>query len=342
MKSQLTLRRFWRAAAIPLVVGIALLAASCGRAGPGGGSSTATRGADSPIVIRGVVANTSDPFWTSVACGATKEAKKRGIDFKWYASKSTDATELNSNFDAALLDKPQGVILDSPTVQQFAARVAGQQAKGVPFSVAVGMTPPAWNTIVGNQDAPPEVIAMGKEVLKDGGSVFTVGGSAAVPIVADRYRLLLKELGTVNGVRILPVQFTDFDPAKTQVSVNSAILANPDLKLIVASTGPETIGALAALRQAGRADIKIISVDAVPPAVEALRAGKILTIMSTPVEEFGRLQLSNVADYIEKHKGSTDPITSPQNTTIKIGYLTQQNLDDPKSQGFIYKATCDA
>lgn len=333
MNSQRLFLRVRRGGAVSLALAIALLAAGCGNAGAGGSASS--------IVIRGVIANTSDPFWNTIACAASAEAEKRGIDFKWYGAKSADPTELNTNFNAALLDRPQGVILDAPTVDQFSAQVMAQQAKGVPFTMAVPMNPPAYNTIVGNQDAPPEMIAMGAEVLSDGGSVFTVGGSAAVPILEDRYRLLLKELGKGKGVTILPVQFTDFDPTKTQVVVNSAILAHPDLKLVVASTGPETSGVLAALEQAGRTDIKVISFDAVPAAVEALRAGKILAIGSTPVTEFGEIQISVLADYIEKHKGSTASITEAKETTIKVGLLTQKNVDDPKVAGLLYKASCD-
>ncbi|MFG1646312.1 sugar ABC transporter substrate-binding protein [Amycolatopsis sp. NPDC049252] len=334
MKSQLRSLRVRNAVAIPLALGIALVATGCSSAGTGSGGQSST-------VLRGVVANTSDPFWNTMACGATAAAKKRGVDLKWYGSKSTDPTELNTNFNAALLDQPQGVILDSPTVDQFSAQVAGQQAKGVPFTMAVPMNPPSYNTVIGNQDAPPEMIAMGADVLKGGGSVFTVGGSAAVPLVADRYRLLLQELGKGSGVTILPVQFTDFDPTKTQVAVNSAILAHPDLKLLVASTGPETSGVLAALQQAGRTDIKVISFDAVPAAVEALRAGKILAIGSLPAAEVGEIQVNALADYVDQHKGSVQSITEAKQSHIKTGLLTRQNIDDPASARLIYKATCD-
>jgi len=326
--------------ALPLALASILVTAGCGSGKASTGGNAKPVG-DSKSVIRGVLANTSDPLWTTIGCGATKEAKARNIDFKWYAAKTADSTELNSVFNAANLDNPQGLILDSPTGDQFIAQIQTLQKKGVPVTTTVqGMNPAPYAPIVAHQEAPPEIVAMANDVLKGGGSVFTVGGSAAVPAVADRYKGLLKELAGEPGVKVLPVQYTDFDPTKTQTAVNSAILANPNLKLIIASTGPEGQGAVAALKQSGRSDIKIIAFDAVPAEVQALRDGTILALAAQPAEEIGKIEIDVLADYLANHPGSSTPITEVKNTDVGLKLLTKQNIDDPAVQGFVYKTTC--
>ncbi|WP_409329110.1 sugar ABC transporter substrate-binding protein [Trujillonella humicola] len=303
----------------------------------GGGGQPA---ADGTLVIRGVIANTSDALWNTVACGATKEAQERGVDFEWYASETTDATRLNTNFNAALLDDPQGLLLNAPNVDPFAGQVQTLMRQGVPVASALDMTPPSYVRLFADQAPPQELVDMATEVLSGGGSVFTVGGSAAVPIVANRYEPLLDALEQEEGVTVLPVQFTDFDPNRTQTAVNAAILANPDLKLIIASTGPEGEGAAAAIRSSGRDDIEIIGFDAVPAEVEALRAGTILALGAQPAEEIGRQQLAAIVDYLEE--GNTGPVEPIEPVDLPMGLLTQDNVDDPEMAGYIYSNSCDA
>lgn len=327
--------------ALPLVLATALLTAACG-GGAGSEGTSSGSGSGDELVVRGVIANTSDAFWNTVACGATKEAKERGVDFKWLAGKTTDATELNTNFNAAQLDNPQGLLLNSPSVDQFAAQVRSLMNKGVPVAGSLEMTPPAYITVLAKQDPPPALVTMATDVLEGGGSVFTVGGSAAVPIVANRYQPLLDALQQQPGVNVLPVQFTDFDPNKTQTAVNAAMLANPDLKLIIASTGPEGQGAAAAVKSSGRTDVKIIGFDAVPAEVQALRDGTIMALGAQPAEETGRRQLAGVVEYLQQNPGSTAPVQPIPNVDLELGLLTKDNIDDPAMAGYVYSATCEA
>ena len=341
MKSQVKSRRNL-GAATAVALSVALLATACGGSGSSGSSkaSSGSSTSSAPIVIRGVLAQTSDPFWRTLGCGASAQAKARGIDFKWFESSANDATVLTTNFNTALLDKPQGVLLDAPSVQQFSAQVIAQQAKGVVFSNVVGMTPPTYHLAIADQESPPEVIALAQSVIKGGGSVMTLGGSAAVPILQNRYRRLLEKLRAVPGANVLPVQYDNFDATKAQVDVNAAIIAHPDLKLIFSSNGADTPGVLAALKQANRQDIKVIVADATPSAVEALRAGTILAIQALPALEAGQVQIDALVDFITKHPNNTTPVTETTETIIKVRVLTKANVDDAASQGLFFKTTC--
>src|SRR4051794_28280575 len=77
-----------------------------------GCSSTASpSGTNSNINIAGVVANTSDPFWQTVVCGAQAEAKSLGVTYKSFNTTSTDTNTIASNFQSASLTSPSGMIV---------------------------------------------------------------------------------------------------------------------------------------------------------------------------------------------------------------------------------------
>lgn len=331
-----TATRQWRIiGAVAAALTIATLATAC--SGTGGGASTS---GSKPLVIRQVLANTSDPYWFSVGCQASKVAKKLGLDFKAYQSKGNDAAVLTTNFNAALLDQPDGVVIDAPTAQQFSAQIQAQQKKGIVFSQSVGITPPSYSTIVGDQDAPPAEISAAKAALDGGGSVMILGGSAAVPILADRYRLLSSELAKVSGVTVLPVEFSNFDAAKAQVDVNSTILAHPDLKLIVSSNGADTPGVLSALKQANRQDIKVIADDATPNVVAGIKDGTILGSQSVSVGQQATQEIGTLVTYLKAHPGKK-PVTTTVQAKIGVGFLTKDNVDDPKFAEYLYLTTCN-
>jgi ribose transport system substrate-binding protein len=336
-------RRLARRIVPPLALLGVLATSACGSMNDSGsGGAAAGSGSGGKTVVRGVIANTSDALWTTIACGATKEAKARGIDFKWYAGKTTDATELNTNFNAANLDKPAGLIVDAPQIDQFAGQISKLMAKGVPVASSLPVKPASYVSVASAQNPPQAMIDLTNGIMKGGGSVFTVGGSAAVPILQDRFMPLLNSLKKMGGVNVLPVQYTDFDPNKTQTQVNSAVLAHKDLKLVVASTGPEGQGAAAALKASGRTDVKIIAFDAVPAEVQALKDGTITALGAQPAEAVGRAQVAHLADYLKKNEGSTAAVAPLSLDPLPMGLLTKENLSDPAMAGYIYKATCDA
>jgi ribose transport system substrate-binding protein len=136
------------------------------------------------------------------------------------------------------------------------------------------------------------------------------------------------------------VEYSGFDVNTATTDIASLIIANPDLKLIIASNGPDGVGAAAAIKQAGReGEIALIAFDAVPAEVDELRAGTISALIAQDPFAIGETSVQELVDYLDAHPdgGAVSPSGSK---TIPSFLLTGDNIDDPDSEKYIYRASC--
>ena len=182
-----TRRRHVQAALPAALAATALLAAACTTSGSPGASTSPTSGSGKTLVVRGVAGNTSDPFWDTFMCGATKEAAKLGINFKWYAGTTTDTTAMQTNYNAALLDHPQGMLLNPFDAGQFAAAAKRLMAKGIPVVSSVPFAPPTQYEAVLTNQVGTGLVPYALKLAGSSGAVATVGGAAGIPVIAQRY-----------------------------------------------------------------------------------------------------------------------------------------------------------
>jgi ribose transport system substrate-binding protein len=339
-------RRHHVQAALPAALAAtALLAAACTTSGSPGASTSPTSGSGKTLVVRGVAGNTSDPFWDTFMCGATKEAAKLGINFKWYAGTTTDTTAMQTNYNAALLDHPQGLLLNPFDAGQFAAAAKRLMAKGIPVVSSVPFAPPTQYEAVLTNQLGTGLVPYALKLAGTSGAVATVGGAAGIPVIAQRYAPLLTALKQQRpGLTLLPVQYDNFDPVKAQSILASDILAHPNLKLIIASTGPEGQGAAAAVTQAGKkGKIKVLAFDAVPAELAALKNGTISALASQPAITEGATQVDVVVKYLRAHPaGGPVPAGHAANKLLSLGVITPANVSSPAMAGYEYATTCSS
>jgi ribose transport system substrate-binding protein len=100
-----------------------------------------------------------------------------------------------------------------------------------------------------------------------------------------------------------------------------AIVANPDLKAIYAANDDVALGAMQAVIAAGRADSTIVTgMNGVPPALHAVKDGKLaMTVELNPVL-WGRLGVDVLASYLKGEK------VEPQ-VFIKHVIIDKTNID---------------
>jgi ribose transport system substrate-binding protein len=138
----------------------------------------------------------------------------------------------------------------------------------------------------------------------------------------------------------LPNDYSGFDINKATTNVASLIIAHPDLKLIIAADGPDGVGAAAAIKQADKVgDITLIAFDAVPPEVDALRAGTITALIAQDPVSIGATSVDEIVKYLKDNPdgGAVKPSGS---ITIPSFLLTAKNIDDPANEKYLYKTEC--
>ena len=107
------------------------------------------------------------------------------------------------------------------------------------------------------------------------------------------------------------------------------IRGNPDLKVIVASNGPNAIGAASAVLSTGsKGKVKIIAFDTPPQVVTAIKQGTIaFTIAQSPYLK-GVYAARDILAYLKAHPPGSGPVAigKPSIVLIPTKELTAANL----------------
>jgi ABC-type sugar transport system substrate-binding protein len=325
-----------------LAVGLAACSSASGGSPGGSGTSSATA---KDVKLAGVAPYASDPYWISLMCGATREAKAQGVTMKWYAANNTDTAAEQQNLQAAMLTKPDGMIIGSIDPANFATQTGTLMQGGTPvISVDGPMTPPTELKQIASATDVSEFADLIASQVGDTGSFGVLGGQPAIPPAEARWKPVVAAVAAKNpNIKILPTQYDNFDRNKAAQVTSALIVAHPDLKAVYAIAGPEGEGAAAAVKQAGKqGQIKVYAYDATPGEVEYLKSGDIVALISQPAGNEGSESVKHLLSFLQTHKGGAIQPESPLEQDLPLMVLTKDNIDSPEAQPYLYKATCDA
>lgn len=310
-----------------------------------GCSSPAPSGSDDPaadITIAGVYQNLSDPFWQTITCGAQARADELGVTLELYTSTDTDANAIASNFETALLGEPDGVIATPFNNNQFVAQYTQLMADGVPVVSGNGTDPQVeYKNIYSDTDTAGLAADVADLIPEGAGTMVVLGGAPGIPPLEGRTNPFIEAVQEMRSdLTPLPIDYSGFDVNKATADVAGLIIANPDLKLVIAATGPDGVGAAAAIEQAGKVgEITLIAFDAVPPEVDALRAGTITALIAQDPFSIGASSVDAIVDYLAANPdgGAVEPDGSE---AIKNVLLTADTVDAPENANYLYKTSC--
>jgi ABC-type sugar transport system substrate-binding protein len=238
-----------------------------------------------PAPVRiGVVLNALDnPFFVTIFEGVRDETSRRGARASIRAAASNadlagQAAHVRSlvaakrdcyvvnpitsrNLVAALHGVTRPIVnLDSPIDQTAAKRAR------LPIRTYIGTNDVAAGRIAGSKMA---------SLLNAGGRVALIGGLA--DNVNSALRLKGFELGIQGaGLKVVARINADYRRTKAQIVAEQILRGNPRLSGFFAASDLMALGAADAVRAAGRTgQVKIIGLDGIPEALDAIRVGSI-------------------------------------------------------------------
>ena len=238
-----------------------------------------------PAPVRiGVVLNALDnPFFVTIFEGVRTETNRRGARASIRAAASNgdlagQAAHLRSliaakndcyvvnpitstNLVSALRGVTRPIVnLDSPIDQRAAKRAR------LPIRTYIGTNDVAAGRIGGSKMA---------SLLKPGGRIALIGG------LADNVNSALRLRGFVLGIRGAGLKVVarinaDYRRTKAQIVAEQILRDHPRLSGFFAASDLMALGAADAVRAAGRTgQVKIIGLDGIPEALQAIRVGSI-------------------------------------------------------------------
>ncbi|MFX0578555.1 substrate-binding domain-containing protein [Nocardia nepalensis] len=305
----------------PLVLIGALAAAACGRGGQDGGG-------DFKIAI--VTRNFTNPYWAALRDGALAEGQRLGVKVTVQAGQSeTDADGENAQISTLAAQGYDcfGVVPVNAT--NVITPLTPVARKNIPIldldtqidAKASEQAGVSYASFIGSDNLDAGRIA-GQKMLE------TLGGTGKVAIlqgIAGEQNGINRDRGFTDAVagklEIVQKAPADYEQDKGLQVTEAILKAHPDITGIFAANDTMGLGAAQAIKNAGRTgQIKVISVDGIQAALDAVKAGTLTgTVTQYPYAE-GQLAVQSC---LARHQDKK----LPERVVSPIAFIGKDNVD---------------
>jgi ribose transport system substrate-binding protein len=321
---------------VRLAAAVVALAAVVGIAGCGG--SSGTTGASAKLKVVYVPGLTGNPFYSTVGCGAMSVASTLNVDFSVQGAPQWDVAKQTSIVNAIVTTKPAAIMISINDPKGSIAPLAAAKAAGIKVvtidgdleDTSIAVTNIQSDNLKGGQLAGEKMGAL----MGGQGTVAIIDNDPGFPISEQRVQGFETALKAFPGIKSLGVQYSHNDTSKAAGIVSASITSHADLKGVYTVETNNTEGAITGVRESGKTgQVSIVGYDTSDPIVAALHAGTLAAdVVQYPYGE-GKLGLQSAVDAV--HGKSV-----PRNQSQPFVIATQQNVDTPEVQQYIYKINC--
>lgn len=271
------------------------LAAGCGSSGSGGGSSSGGSGSSgggsggsSSTRIASVIKGLDNPFFQSMQQGIQDQGRSQGTSVTVQAAASiTDTTgqadKLNTlagqDFGCFVVNPITGTNLIQPLAQ------LSQRNKPVvnidsPIDAGAARTANLkLSTYIGTDNVAAGTKAA-QTMLKSvpSGQVAVIGGTAGD--VTSGARIQGFKQGAGGKLGVVQTVAADWDRQKALTAAGDILRAHTALKGFFVANDDMALGVVRAAQNAGRKDVKVVSVDGIKDALQSIRQGGLTATVS--------------------------------------------------------------
>lgn len=255
-----------------------------------------------PRIVMITHGQTADPFWSVVANGARAAADEVGADFEYQAPPRFDMAAMSDLIEAAAASRPAALVVSLPDAEALGHAVRRAVESGVPVvTINSGSEASAGLGALAHvgQTELEAGVAAGRRLAEAGGR-----GLLCVNHEVGNLALDLRCEGAAEGMaqrggtaRVLAVDLAD--PDDTQQRIGAALARDPALDAVL-TLGPAAAGpALAAIRGAGRADVRYATFDLTPEVLQAIERGDALFAVDQQPWLQGWLPVAMLANWLE-------------------------------------------
>lgn len=276
------------------------------------GSVTMASAAGGLISI--IVNDPSNPYWLTEGNVASAEAKKLGYTATVGASKGDTNTESNL-IDTAITNKSVAIILDPANASGSIGAVKKAIAANIPVilvNAEINQEGLAKAQLVSNnaQGAALGAQQWVKDVGQKGKYVELLGAPSDnnAATRSNGYETVLSQYDTLEKAGS---QVGNWDRTQGHDKMQSLLQAHPDVIGVISGNDEMALGAVAALKEAGKlTGIKVGGFDGSPDAVAAIKAGELQYTVLQPVATFAAKAVQEADMFIKS--GKTGAATEKQ------------------------------
>lgn len=253
-----------------------------------------------------IVNDPANPYWLTEGNVAAAQAKKLGYDASVSAHKGDTNTESNL-IDTAITNKSVAIILDPANASGSVGAVKKAVAANIPVflvNAEINQAGLAKAQLVSNN---AQGAALGaQEWVKDmgeKGKYVELLGAPSDNNAATRS----------NGYETVLTQYPDLEKVGSDVAnwdrtqghdkMQNLLQAHPDINGVISGNDEMALGAIAALKEAGKlSGIKVGGFDGSPDAVAAIKAGDLQYTVLQPVAVFSAKAVDEADSFLKTGK----------------------------------------
>lgn len=314
------------------VATLALTLSACGSGSSPSGSSPSgsTSGAPSKQggLISIIVNDPANPYWLTEGNVAQAEAKALGYTATVGAHKGDTNTESNL-IDTAITNKSVAIILDPANADGSIGAVKKANAAGIPVflvNAEINQEGLAKAQLVSNnaQGAALGAQEWVKDVGQKGKYVELLGAPSDnnAATRSNGYRTVLSQYPTLVKVG---KEVGNWDRTQGHDKMQTLLQAHPDITGVISGNDEMALGAIAALKSAGKlSQVKVGGFDGSPDAVAAIKAGELQYTVLQPVATFSKKAVDEANSFLKT--GSTGATAEKQ--AFNCILITKANVND--------------
>ena len=277
-----------------------------------------------------------DEFYITMKCGIEAEAAKLGVTVKTQGPQKFDPTLQKPILDSVMAAKPDAVMIapTDVTAMQNPLQQASQSTKVVLVDTTTDNPSYATSAIASdNEGGGRAAFDAIKQLNPNGGKVMVMSTDPGVSTVDARIKGFEDAVKADSKFTYLNVQYSHNDPATAANLMGSALQKDPDMVGVFAANLFSAEGTATGVRQANKGDqVKVVSFDAGPNQVKALKEGTVQALVAQQPEIIGRYGVDMAVAALD---GGT--VTPKVQTGFTI--ITKDNVDGDGAAA-IYKSSC--
>ncbi|KAA0692611.1 D-ribose ABC transporter substrate-binding protein [Neorhizobium sp. P12A] len=280
-----------------------LLLTAFALAAPVLGSATSASAAG---LISIIVNDPANPYWLTEGNVAAAEAKKLGYDAKVSAHKGDTNTE-STLIDTAITNKSVAIILDPANASGSIGAVKKAVAANIPVflvNAEINQEGLAKAQLVSNN---AQGAALGAQQwvqdVGEKGNYVELLGAPSDNNAATRSNGYTTVLSQYADLQKVGDQVANWDRTQGHDKMQSLLQAHPDIIGVISGNDEMALGAIAALKEAGKlANIKVGGFDGSPDAVAAIKAGELQYTVLQPVAVFSAKAVDQADSFLKNGK----------------------------------------
>jgi ribose transport system substrate-binding protein len=336
--AQWKIRRRLAAAAVAAVMSIGLAACTSTAGSAGGGQQKPIAKED--LVLVASVINTTNPYMASMIEGAQALSAKLGVPLKIVDSQGSSQTEISQI--QSIIAQGKKVVLMVNTVASSDAPPIVNAVKAAGGYVVIWWNKPdnlepwtvgnnfvAFQKYSGVDSGRCNGKSIGDALGAEGGGVVMLPGVQDSTTSQTRVAGFKDALKAYPAVKVLEERPANWDQQKGFGETQTMLAKYGDqVKAIWAADDAMMLGAIEAVKQANRPDIKFASDGIYPPTIDYIKQG-VPVVGETFHRGYMAASIGLYTAYLAA-TGALDPSTMPQeqrDSLFKLACVTPQNYD---------------